>query len=36
MITAAVADLNLRGVSGPVRFVLTDATPPRARRSRSR
>jgi hypothetical protein len=25
-ITAAVADLNLRGVSGPVNFLLTDAT----------
>lgn len=25
-ITAAVADLNLRGVSGPVRFLLTDAS----------
>lgn len=25
-ITAAVTDLNLRGVSGPVRFLLTDAT----------
>ncbi len=27
-ITAAVNDLNLRGVSGPVRFLLTDATYP--------
>jgi len=27
-ITAAVADLNARGVSGPVRFLLTDATYP--------
>lgn len=25
-ITAAIADLNLRGVSGPVRFLLTDAS----------
>ena len=25
-LTAAVADLNLRGVSGPIRFLLTDAT----------
>jgi hypothetical protein len=27
-LTAAVADLNARGVSGPVRFLLTDATYP--------
>jgi hypothetical protein len=27
-ITAAIADLNVRGVSGPVTFVLTDATYP--------